>query len=703
MANPPKTETKVTPNRSPEQLDSALSIVSSHAWVWLAAIGLILLAIIIWAFLARLNYRSDGLGIILKENSVLYDVTAPYEGIVSAVQVKVGQKVEVGDLLAEIRFPQKESDLKATEKLLKQTRAQLDTQSSFAEVDLPRRERDKNKKIASLEKSLNADHQLLDFLTALAKTQKAELKAGYITRQQQESTLNQLHSTEESIRSTKNEIRSLNTSYSEQANATTQKTQQLQQQLTQTRGKREQIRVTLEQGRYILSPVAGVITEIDVNAGQRIPNGAQVAVVEESGEGLHVVAYFKNSQGKKLAPGMSANVSPTSVERNIYGTIEAQVVAVSPVPDTEDAVTRILGNRDLAKQLSQGGAPISATLLLTANPKSYSGFEWTSSTGPDQKITPGTSASVEVIVRRIRPIDLVVPLYETWIASDTPDARTPVVPVTDSTSPKPERTSDPTTSKAPASDPAEKTAETKPSPQAKSTFAESPEVESAASQKETSAAGQVASAAAPGQDEKSTPNFFNEASTRPSRRRQDAQKEQSSPPSGPSIPQAEELVDIETAIFNDGIIIHLKGRNTLPFPRRFTLGQPDRLVLDFPSIQNGLEQDEVLIQSPHLERIRIGNHPDKLRLVLDQPGLGAPLSSAQLLRAPGGLLVVLGNSPHIQRAIERRRRIVPVDEEWRASVRPTWQGAAEENPDATNPSASTSGGAGAADANQKDR
>ena len=134
MANPPKTETKVTPNRSPEQLDSALSIVSSHAWVWLAAIGLILLAIIIWAFLARLNYRSDGLGIILKENSVLFDVTAPYQGIVESVQVKVGDIVKEGDRLAEVRFPEKETELTATRRLLSQTQTQLDTQTTFVHV-----------------------------------------------------------------------------------------------------------------------------------------------------------------------------------------------------------------------------------------------------------------------------------------------------------------------------------------------------------------------------------------------------------------------------------------------------------------------------------------------------------------------------------------------------------------------------------------
>ena len=100
MTEKPSTSKKTQRMTSPEQLDAALSIVSSQSWVWLGTIGVLLLAFVIWAFVAKLTYRADGLGIILKENSVLFDVTAPYQGIVESVQVKVGDIVKEGDRLA---------------------------------------------------------------------------------------------------------------------------------------------------------------------------------------------------------------------------------------------------------------------------------------------------------------------------------------------------------------------------------------------------------------------------------------------------------------------------------------------------------------------------------------------------------------------------------------------------------------------------
>ena len=656
MTEKPSTSKKTQRMTSPEQLDAALSIVSSQSWVWLGTIGVLLLAFVIWAFVAKLTYRADGLGIILKENSVLFDVTAPYQGIVESVQVKVGDIVKEGDRLAEVRFPEKETELTATRRLLSQTQTQLDTQTTFVATDLPRRKADKDKKILSLEKSLKADEQLLSFLTALAKTQKAELKAGYITRQQQEGTLNQLHSAEQSIRTTKNEIRSLNTSYSEQVNAQKQKTQQLQQQLTQTKGKQEQLIVTLQQGAYIISPAPGTVTEIDVNPGQRIPNGAQIAVVEQAGEGLHTVAYFKNSEGKKLAPGMIANVAPMSVKKNIYGTIEATVIKVSPLPETEDAIKRVLGNAALAKQLTQGGAPIAATLLLKSDPKSFSGLRWTSSTGPPQKVTPGTSTSVEVIVNRIRPIDLVVPLYETWIATEGRGAPAPPAPAKKKTpevkispesqsptakSAQPEtktttKTLPPVVNARPAPSPAD--ASTSP-PKARPAL-NSEDTASYQSRIQKQKGPSPARTAQPGTNdvENKTPTLL-------------ATSDLSSDRDDITSLSATHLKDIDTMILEEGVIVHLKANGLLPDPKQFRMKNPHRLVIDFKGIQNDLPFSQLPIESPSLKKIRIGEHDTKVRIVFDRPNTAGAFETPRLVSSAEGLFIVIGDDPKLDRAL----------------------------------------------------
>ena len=401
---------------SPEQLDAMLSIVSPRGWVWIGTIGVVIVALLIWAFMGRITFRATGVGVILKKDSVLYDITAPSGGIVLDVDVAMGQLVRPATRLARIGFPARETERIANERLLREVEQQFVRQQEFMAEDIPRREGDLGKKVAALRKTEESDQQLVQFLRSLEATQSKELKKGYITRQQLESTLNQLHQEESSLRSTENEIRTLETDFSEYVNQQTATLEQLRQQVLQTEGNLQRLEVSLLEGSIIESPVAGTIVELDVNQGQRIDAGAQIVVIETAGEGLHVRGYFANKDGKKLGEGMKAHVAPNSVERDIYGTIDARIEGVDPVPVSREGLQRVLGDAVLVSQMMQGGAPIAARLGLVPDPNTYSKLRWTSSVGPRQLITPGTTVGIRAVVRTVRPIDLVVPLYESWIA-----------------------------------------------------------------------------------------------------------------------------------------------------------------------------------------------------------------------------------------------------------------------------------------------
>ena len=400
---------------TPEELDTMLSIVSPQGWVWIAVIGGLILALVVWAFLGRITFRATGMGVILKENSVLYDINAPAEGIVLDVDIEVGQVVKAGSRLARIGFPTRETEQLANERVLSELRQQYQRQQEFMGEDIPRRKQDLLKKVSARRQSEKSDEQLHAFLVSLEKTQAKELKQGYITRQQLESTLNQLHQTEASLRSTRNQIRTLETEYAEYVNQQTATLEQIRQQVLEAEGKLEQLSVSLLEGSIIESPISGTVVEVDINRGQRIAAGRQIVVIEQSGEGLQVMGYFENKDGKKLSVGMKAHVAPYSVEKDIYGTIDAKIVEVAPVPVTREALLRVLGNPAMVSQMMQAGAPIAARLSLIRDSDTYSQLQWTSSVGPPHEITPGTTAGIRATVRVIRPIDLVVPIYETWV------------------------------------------------------------------------------------------------------------------------------------------------------------------------------------------------------------------------------------------------------------------------------------------------
>jgi HlyD family secretion protein len=146
-----------------------------------------------------------------------------------------------------------------------------------------------------------------------------------------------------------------------------------------------------------------------------IEAGGIVALIEQHSARVELAAYFPIGDGRKLRPGMVANVSPQSVERDLYGSIRAAVTQVSELPETEVAVTARVGIPSLAKQFMASGPPIAVTIALDRDPSTPSGFRWTSSRGPDLKITAGETAAVTVVVEEKRPIDLVMPLFDAWL------------------------------------------------------------------------------------------------------------------------------------------------------------------------------------------------------------------------------------------------------------------------------------------------
>jgi TolA-binding protein len=59
-----------------------------------------------------------------------------------------------------------------------------------------------------------------------------------------------------------------------------------------------------------------------------------------------------------------------------------------------------------------------------------------------------------------------------------------------------------------------------------------------------------------------------------------------------------------------------------------TFEDPPRIVVDLLCANPGFESRTIALSSPNIERVRIGHHPDRIRLVLDVKGLPLPTFSA---------------------------------------------------------------------------
>ncbi len=130
---------------------------------------------------------------------------------------------------------------------------------------------------------------------------------------------------------------------------------------------------------------------------------------------LEAVLYFPPRQGKKIRLGMEVQVAPSTVKQEKYGVIKGMVTFVSEFPSTSQGMMRTIKNQELVRQLSMGGAPIEVRADLIPDPRTPSGYKWSSSEGPPMKIHTGTLCFSTVTVAEQPPINLVIPLFKKYL------------------------------------------------------------------------------------------------------------------------------------------------------------------------------------------------------------------------------------------------------------------------------------------------
>lgn len=91
------------------------------------------------------------------------------------------------------------------------------------------------------------------------------------------------------------------------------------------------------------------------------------------------------------------------------------VKSVSAYPVTSTRAASKLGNAELADRLTEKTAKVEVIAELISEPSNVSGYKWSSSKGPDMKLTPGTTTALRVKVEEQAPITFLLPFLREWI------------------------------------------------------------------------------------------------------------------------------------------------------------------------------------------------------------------------------------------------------------------------------------------------
>jgi type IV pilus assembly protein PilQ len=125
---------------------------------------------------------------------------------------------------------------------------------------------------------------------------------------------------------------------------------------------------------------------------------------------------------------------------------------------------------------------------------------------------------------------------------------------------------------------------------------------------------------------------------------------------------AKSLVDVFVDTSQkDKVILRLKADGRLGDYNSFELQKPTRLVIDLWKVKRKFRKKAISVNSPYLKRVRLGDHPQKVRVVLDVPTTALP--SHRIDRIGDEVKVVLGKEVTEEILVSVPEEVVKVPEE----------------------------------------
>jgi type IV pilus assembly protein PilQ len=123
---------------------------------------------------------------------------------------------------------------------------------------------------------------------------------------------------------------------------------------------------------------------------------------------------------------------------------------------------------------------------------------------------------------------------------------------------------------------------------------------------------------------------------------------------------ATEFTGMDVEETSDGALLKLRANGLISSVMTFTLDDPARLVIDLLDLENKADLSTMELSSELVSRIRLGEHADKIRVVLDGGSASEPFDGRRIVPTPTGLLVALGRGVEIDEALAKATEIPTV-------------------------------------------
>jgi NHLM bacteriocin system secretion protein len=393
---------------SPDELDRLLKVTDFKGWIAQLTIFALIVLALAWGYIGRIPSVVSGQGVIVRRGGVL-NVVAAGSGVVAQLKVKVGDRISEGQIVATVAQPAILEKRKNVELALAQARRERDwshalrVQQAKMETAAIQRQHDNAQ--------LEAKH--LEEQAALAAEivagQDQLFAAGIVIKQKAIEAKQNLAAVQDRIASVHAHLQELEAQEFSIRAKVQEEDAQKQLGIEELERNLSAVEKDLEIAGNVISPYRGEVLEVKVSAGATVAASDPVVSIQPDVQDLEVLLYLPAARAKDVRKGMEAMISPSSVKPEEYGFIKGYVSYVSDFPDTPAELMHNFQNEVLVKALTGEGPVTGLHVEMERNPKTLSGYQWSSSRGPNLTLSGGTLCTAEVVTRWQRPAELLLP------------------------------------------------------------------------------------------------------------------------------------------------------------------------------------------------------------------------------------------------------------------------------------------------------
>lgn len=393
---------------SPEELSRLVRIVDVKGRVSVAAGLVLVLTVLAWSVFGSLPETVSGAGILVPPEGLM-DVVSLGQGQVTDIRIAPGDVVRQGETVARIAMPELEDKRRSLIASLNDAREMTTERFGHYERTVDTKSRNDKERAQQLR---FRKAYLTDYFQFLKKHLAGleSIESGYITPKEIETTRKTMQGVLDEINDCDlriSEIEAGDVEMRSQAELNMMQDKEKVAELEQSlRNVDHQIRVFSR----VVSPYDGVVAELSVEKGDYLGPGSSVAALGPMESAVEAVLLFPVEMGKRIKPGMAAYIYPSTASKEEYGCIYGLVDSVSEYPVSAESLMKTIGTKQLVASLMEQGIMIMARVSLLRDPNTHTGFMWSSSKGPkDFTIDAGTVCQGNVVLERVRPVDLVFP------------------------------------------------------------------------------------------------------------------------------------------------------------------------------------------------------------------------------------------------------------------------------------------------------